>query len=99
MRFEAPIFFENSNIVIYNKPAGLSSIGGQERTLNDMLPKGHALCHRIDKFTSGLILTAKNRHTVSQIMRGWHDNTQKTYLAIIKTPTWNEKLVDLLLDG
>ena len=59
------ILFEDANIIIFNKPAGITSEKDNSAALSlaDMGVKycpGMMLCHRLDKETSGVILAAKN---------------------------------------
>ena len=61
-----PIIYENDEIYIINKPAGLAVQGGQGVThsLDVEFPKQVGskvhLVHRLDKDTSGLMIVAKN---------------------------------------
>ena len=58
-----PIIYEDENIIIIDKPAGLlvhpSASSGQIPTLIDYFPETK-LAHRLDKDTSGLLILAKN---------------------------------------
>jgi len=62
-----PIVYENKEIIIINKPAGVSVQGGEgiAHPLDKELPKqtGHEifLVHRLDKDTSGLMIAAKTK--------------------------------------
>ena len=62
-----PIVYENEEIIIINKPAGVSVQGGEgvAHPLDRELPKqtGHEifLVHRLDKDTSGLMIAAKTK--------------------------------------
>ena len=64
------VIFEDAHILALNKPAGLSSQGGrgQVHTLDELVwafaRPGKArprLIHRLDRDTSGVILTAKTK--------------------------------------
>ena len=61
-----PIIYENEEILIINKPAGLAVQGGQgvvhsvDRDFSDQLGYKIYLVHRLDKDTSGLMVVAKN---------------------------------------
>lgn len=63
-----PIIYEDENIIVINKPAGLlvhpsTSLGtSPEKTLIDYFPKAK-LVHRLDRDTSGLLILAKNEET------------------------------------
>ena len=62
-----PIVYENEEIIIINKPAGVSVQGGKgiAHPLDKELPEqtGHEifLVHRLDKDTSGLMIAAKTK--------------------------------------
>lgn len=62
-----PIVYENEEIIIINKPSGVSVQGGEgiAHPLDKELPKqtGHEifLVHRLDKDTSGLMIAAKTK--------------------------------------
>ena len=84
------IIYEDENILVLNKPYGLSVQGGTgvKHCLEDFF---HILCdeklrivHRIDKDTSGILLLAKNLETATKLtemfkMREVH----KKYLAVL----------------
>ncbi len=61
-----PIIYENDEIIIINKPAGLAVQGGQgvvhsvDRDFAEQLGYKIYLVHRLDKDTSGLMVIAKN---------------------------------------
>ena len=67
-----PIFYENDEIILINKPAGLSVQGGEgiSHPLDEELSKklGYKvhLVHRLDKETCGLMLVAKNPRAASK---------------------------------
>ena len=60
-----PILYENDEIIIINKPAGLAVQGGQgvvhsvDRDFAEQLGYKIYLVHRLDKDTSGLMIVAK----------------------------------------
>lgn len=61
-----PIIYENEEILIINKPAGLAVQGGQgvvhsvDRDFAEQMGYKIYLVHRLDKDTSGLMVVAKN---------------------------------------
>jgi tRNA pseudouridine32 synthase/23S rRNA pseudouridine746 synthase len=87
------VIFEDAQILALNKPAGLSSQGGraQVHTLDELLwafaRKGHArprLIHRLDRYTSGVILTAKTKPAAGHLGKAMMGRRlAKTYLAIV----------------
>jgi 23S rRNA pseudouridine1911/1915/1917 synthase len=92
------IVFEDDQILVVNKPAGLTvhpGIANYDGTLSNALAfylgnkalKGDRypyLVHRIDKDTSGLILVAKNDDALRFLAEQFKDHTtQRTYHALV----------------
>lgn len=87
------VMYEDAEILALNKPAGLSSQGGrgQVNTLDELLwafaRPGKArprLIHRLDRDTSGVILTAKTQPAASFLGKAMMRRAfSKTYLAIV----------------
>jgi RluA family pseudouridine synthase len=103
------VIHEDEHVLALNKPSGLSSQGGrgQVHTLDELLfafakssgarPR---LVHRLDRDTSGVILTAKTKPAAAFLgcaLMG--RRVEKTYLAILApgAPDPREGLVDLPL--
>ena len=63
---EIPIIWQDSDLVLIDKRAGLASQGGVgvgrsvDQDLSEQLGQKIYLCHRLDKETSGLLLCAKS---------------------------------------
>ena len=81
--------FEDNEILILNKPAGITLVG--ERHGTDMLKlakEAHETVipvHRVDKVTSGLVLFAKNIDVHGGLTRQFAKRTvEKSYLAITR---------------
>jgi 23S rRNA pseudouridine1911/1915/1917 synthase len=90
--FSVEILFENDDLLVINKPPGLSihpSANCLYKTLTHWLRTNYPgqkinPCHRIDKETSGIVVCAKNRAAESHVKKGFmHGKVQKTYLAIV----------------
>ncbi len=89
----ALVIYEDAEVIALNKPAGLSSQGGraQVNTLDELLwafaRPGHArprLIHRLDRDTSGVILTAKTKPAAGFLGKAVMGRRfRKTYLAIV----------------
>lgn len=87
------VIFEDAHILALNKPAGLSSQGGrgQVNTLDELLyafaRPGKArprLIHRLDRDTSGVILTAKTKPAAGALGKAMMARRfSKTYLALV----------------
>jgi 23S rRNA pseudouridine955/2504/2580 synthase len=69
------VLFENDDILILNKPAGLAVQGGKGIgvSLDSILAEEYTprplLVHRLDRDTSGVILTAKTPHAAARFSR------------------------------
>jgi 23S rRNA pseudouridine955/2504/2580 synthase len=69
------ILFENDEVLVLNKPAGLAVQGGAgiavslDRLLEKTYHPRPLLVHRLDQDTSGVILTAKNRDAAARFSR------------------------------
>jgi tRNA pseudouridine32 synthase/23S rRNA pseudouridine746 synthase len=89
----ALVIYEDPQILALNKPAGLSSQGGraQVNTLDELLwafAKPHKprprLIHRLDRDTSGVILTAKTKPAAGFLGKAVMGRRfEKTYNAIV----------------
>jgi tRNA pseudouridine32 synthase/23S rRNA pseudouridine746 synthase len=87
------VLYEDAEILALNKPPGLSSQGGrgQVHTLDELLwafaKPGKArprLIHRLDRDTSGVILTAKTKPAASFLGKALMARKfRKTYLAVV----------------
>ena len=87
------VIYEDAQLIALNKPPGLSSQGGriQVNTLDELLwafaKQGHArprLIHRLDRDTSGVILTAKTKPAAGFLGKAvMGRRVKKTYLAIV----------------
>ncbi len=87
------VIHEDADILALNKPAGLSSQGGrgQVHTLDELLwafakSSGNRprLVHRLDRDTSGVILTARTRPAAGFLGKALMGRrVRKTYLAIV----------------
>lgn len=87
------VLYEDSVVLALNKPPGLSSQGGrgQVHTLDELLwafaKPGKArprLIHRLDRDTSGVILTAKTKPAAAALGKAMMGRrVRKTYLAIV----------------
>jgi 23S rRNA pseudouridine955/2504/2580 synthase len=81
------VLFENDEVLILNKPAGLAVQGGAgikvslDRLLEETYCPRPLLVHRLDQDTSGLILTAKNRDAAARFSRLFGDD---------QSPAWPE---------
>ncbi len=78
------IIYEDENVLVLDKPAGLLSMakGGYcpEKTLEDF----GLLVHRLDRDTSGVVILAKDPKTQTFLRRQFQDRkAHKTYYAVL----------------
>lgn len=90
------ILFEDRDLIVVNKPAGLLTIGtatDKMRTahfvLSDYVRKGSArsrkrvfVVHRLDRETSGVLVFAKSEEAKQRLQAQWPE-TDKKYLAVV----------------
>ena len=98
--------FEDDNLIVMNKPAGLLAIEdgyhhelpNLRGLLNSTYKKIWAI-HRLDKETSGVILFAKNAETHRYINQLFSERrVKKNYRAIVQgRPVWDKKTIELPL--
>jgi RluA family pseudouridine synthase len=90
------ILYEDSDILVAAKPAGLLTMGtdtDKSRTLyailTDYVRKGQSksanrifIVHRLDRDTSGILIFAKNMEAKLQLQGRWEE-TEKRYIAVV----------------
>lgn len=85
------VLFEDDDILAIAKPSGLSVHGGageEAATIIDLVRRAYSppidvqLAHRLDRGTSGVLLLAKNKGSLRQLIDDW-DRSSKIYLAIV----------------
>lgn len=89
-----PVLFEDQDILLVNKPAGLqsqSSVDTQKENLYSLLQQQRNeklfLHHRLDKDTSGVIMFGRHPRANKGLTDLFRDHLiQKTYIAIAKKP-------------
>lgn len=99
------ILFENDDLLVLNKPAGLAVHGGSNvqygliETLRQSRPDTQMLelVHRLDRDTSGCLVIAKSRQSLSQLHDQFRSDSdmEKIYQAIV-VGRWQggEKIID-----
>lgn len=90
------ILYEDKDLLVVNKPAGMLTVGtetNKTRTayhfLTEYVRKGCVksrnrlfIVHRLDQWTSGVLLFAKSEDAKMRLQDQWPE-TQKTYMAIV----------------
>jgi 23S rRNA pseudouridine955/2504/2580 synthase len=89
---KAAIIYEDNDILVINKPAGIAVQGGTGivHSVDSCLPflteseEPLRLVHRLDKDTSGILVLAKNRHAAAEYTRYLRERQlEKYYLALV----------------
>lgn len=106
------VVFEDEDIAVVNKPAGIVVSGNQHRTLTNALPnnleastKRDALVapqpvHRLDHATSGLLVIAKTRTALTQMAKIFEERKiKKVYHAVAIGVMPKEGVVEKPLKG
>ena len=94
---KARLAYEDEDILVYDKPAGLPVIaadGSRSRSLFDIAtdqikrsnPKGRAaVVHRIDRDTSGIVVFATKARVKKELMQGWDELvSERRYIALVE---------------
>lgn len=83
-KLTSQIIYEDDNVLVLNKPAGLLSMAKGEFTTEPTLEDYGLLVHRLDRDTSGVVILAKNPAVQSDLRRQFQERgTRKTYYAIV----------------
>jgi 23S rRNA pseudouridine1911/1915/1917 synthase len=87
------VLYEDGSILVVNKPSGLLSVGNKherKRTVEAIVNKALAdkgqhclIVHRLDLYTSGVLLLAKTKAAQLSIQGNWGE-TEKIYHAIVE---------------
>lgn len=78
------VLYEDEDLLIYNKPAGLTSdLQGILTCLHPYYPQ-LKLIHRLDRDTSGILLCAKNAFTLEHMIQQFRElRVKKSYIALV----------------
>lgn len=104
------ILHEDDYCLVIDKPAGLAVQGGQgvkssvDRILAEMRSPPPLLVHRLDKDTSGVLLTAKTKETAARfsLLLGAKSQAVKQYIAVCAgSPVKKEGIIsqELMIRG
>ncbi|MDC0230621.1 RluA family pseudouridine synthase [Aureispira] len=110
--FEIKVIFEDDDIAVVHKPAGISVSGNQFRTVEnallynlkfstkiDAFKKPRAV-HRLDNQTSGLLLIAKTKQARIDLGKQFEQRTiRKHYKAIVIGQINSKGKIDFEIDG
>ena len=91
-KLDISVVYEDDTLAIVDKPSGLLSVPGRtERhsvaTIAQERWPGALLVHRLDLYTSGLLVVAKNREAYRHLQQQFSERTvQKRYVALLSRP-------------
>lgn len=78
------VIYEDDNVLVLNKPAGLLSMAKCEYCPEKTLEDYGLLVHRLDRDTSGVVIMAKNEDAQTMLRRQFQDRkAHKTYYAVV----------------
>jgi len=91
------VIYEDDNVMVVNKPAGLLSEAKGEYCPEKTLADFGFVAHRLDRDTSGVIILAKTEEVQKFLKRQFQDRkVHKTYYAIVSgRPKLDEARIDL----
>ena len=96
-KLDISVVYEDDVLAIVNKPSGLLSVPGRtERhsvaTIAQERWPGALLVHRLDLYTSGLLVVAKNRDAYRNLQQQFSEHSvQKRYVALLSGPFPKDK--------
>jgi 23S rRNA pseudouridine1911/1915/1917 synthase len=94
--------FEDQWLLAVDKPSGLPTLpagGFLEHTLWTLVRREHpdaSPLHRLGRYTSGLVLFARDREAAARLSRAWREHrVEKRYRAVVSgVPSWATRSVD-----
>ncbi len=91
------VIYEDDNVLVLNKPAGLLSMAKGEYCPEKTLEDYGLLVHRLDRDTSGVVILAKNEEAQTFLRKQFQDRkAHKTYFAIVEgRPKLDEANINL----
>jgi len=108
--YDIDIIYEDKDIIVINKPAGLLSISNRKekemtafRLVSDCIKSKNKnaklfVVHRLDQATSGVLMFAKNENTKRLFQNDWNEIvTTREYVAIVEGKTKNEDTIESYL--
>ena len=101
------IIYEDSNLIVVNKPSGLLTIATEkekEHTLYNLVSsyvkennKNNKIfiVHRLDKDTSGVVVFAKNEKIKNDLQNNWNKIATRKYIAIVHGKTKDKGSIEV----
>ncbi len=96
------VLYEDADILVVNKPAGLPTLPGANFYQSTLLwqvqryAPDAAPVHRLGRWTSGIVLCARNANAGRNVLQQWSAHTtRKRYRALISgSPAWDNNIID-----
>lgn len=80
-----PIIYEDRYITVFDKPAGMLSMSKGAYNPEACVADYGLLVHRLDRLTSGVIITAKDNKTKAFLQKQFAERRcKKSYIAVVK---------------
>ncbi|MCM2324487.1 MAG: RluA family pseudouridine synthase [Oligoflexia bacterium] len=103
---KAQIVYSDSQLVVVNKPAGISTVpyegerGSLEEALSAHLKQRVVVVHRLDRETSGLLVFARNQEAGRMLANQFRFHTVKRrYFAIVLGKAYSQTIRSLLVEN
>ena len=100
---EIPTVYEDSDLLVVDKPSGLLSVPGRiedysvEKVMHQRYPDS-IVAHRLDMGTSGLLIVAKNIEAYHSLQQQFiHHEIRKKYIAKLEQPGQGSGIISLPL--
>jgi 23S rRNA pseudouridine1911/1915/1917 synthase len=95
------VLYEDDDLIAVNKPAGLPTLPGANFLQSTLLHLVQAYApdatplHRLGRWTSGIVLCARNQNARTELMRQWSaQEVNKLYRALASgSPEWDETTI------
>lgn len=79
-----PVIYEDENVIVFDKPAGMLSIKKGEYTEEPAVEDFGEIVHRLDRDTSGVVIVAKSAEVKGFLQKQFQERkTHKTYYAVV----------------
>ena len=91
-KLDISVVYEDDTLVVVDKPSGLLSVPGRTEhhsvaTIAQKRWPGSLLVHRLDMWTSGLLVIAKNHDAYHDLQKQFSERTvEKRYVALLSGP-------------
>jgi len=94
-----PIIYEDENVIVFNKPAGMLSIKKGNYSPEPAIEDWGEIVHRLDRDTSGVIIAAKNPETRARLQKQFQERrVHKIYYAVTEgSPKQPHAIIDVPL--